>query len=129
MRRSAIGEQGLNRRRVLGCSFAQAQHLLAATLIDPHRRQHHVLAEVHPVDQQRNQGEPAKLAAHQFRQLALGAVHEALAYRALADAADLDRWRQRLQRARVTPGRYSQHHLLQRPLIQRIARAPLPPAR
>ena len=50
-----VGEQGLNRRRVLGRPFAQPQHMLAATLIDPHRRQHHVLAEVHPVDHQRDQ--------------------------------------------------------------------------
>ena len=47
------GEQALNCRRVLSRPFAQAQHALVAALIDSHRRQHHVLAEVHPGDQQR----------------------------------------------------------------------------
>jgi hypothetical protein len=48
----------------------------------------------------------AQVAAHRS-ELALGAVHELLVSRALADAADSDRLRQRFQLARIPPGRYS----------------------
>jgi hypothetical protein len=42
----------------------------------PNCCQHHVLAEVHPVDQQRDHTELAQFAAPQFCRFALGAVDE-----------------------------------------------------
>ena len=54
-----------------------------------------MLAEVHPVDQQRDHLELAQVAAHQFGQLALGAIDKALTHRALADPTYGDRLRQR----------------------------------
>ena len=66
-------------------------------------RQHHVFSEVHAVDEQRDQLEPAEFAPHQLGQPALGASYETFAHRALADAADCNLLRQWLQRARVAP--------------------------
>ena len=91
-----IGQQGPYGRGVLGRALAQPQHVLVAVLIDAHCRQHHMLAEVHPVDQQRDHVELAQIAAHQFGQFALGAVDEPFAHRALADPTHGDRFRQRL---------------------------------
>jgi hypothetical protein len=70
--------------------------MLVTLRIDPHCRQHYVLAEVHPVNQQRDHLELAQIAAHQFGQFALGAVNEPLAHCALAHPTHRNRFRQRL---------------------------------
>jgi hypothetical protein len=69
-----IGEQGPHPRSILGRALAQSQYVLGPALINAHRRQYHMLGEVHAIDQQRYQGEAAQFAAHQFRQFTLGAV-------------------------------------------------------
>jgi hypothetical protein len=61
-----IFQQRLAGRSVLGRSFSQSQRVFGAIHGDPDRRQHHVPGEVHSVDQQRHQLEPAQIALHQF---------------------------------------------------------------
>jgi len=79
-----IFQQRLARSCVFGRAFPQAQGVFFAAAIDAHRGQHHVLGEVHPVDQQRDQLEPTQLASHQFGQPALRTDHEPFANGALA---------------------------------------------
>src|SRR5258708_17221704 len=72
---------------------------------------------------------PLKIAPHQFRESALGPHYEAFAHRALAHAPDFELVRQCFQRARITARRDTQHHLLEGPFIERVARTPRLPAR
>ena len=85
-----IFQQRLAGSRVLGRAFAQSQRMFFAIDIDADCSQHHMLGEVHSVDQQRHQPEPTQIALHQFGQPTLGTDHEPLADRALADAANLN---------------------------------------
>jgi hypothetical protein len=97
-----IGQQSPADRSVLGRALAQPQHVLGALRVDPHRRQHDMRAELHPVNQQRDYLELAPIAAHPFGQFARGAVDEPRAHRALANTPYRDRFRQR-----TMPGRRS----------------------
>ncbi len=61
-----ILQQRLAGRRVLGRSFAQSQRVFFAVHVDPDRGQHNVFGEMHCVDQQRDQLQPAQIASHEF---------------------------------------------------------------
>jgi len=50
--------------------------MLFTVVVDPYRRQHQVLAEVHATDEQCGEGKFAELAAHQLSQFALGPVYK-----------------------------------------------------
>jgi len=73
------------------------RHPAITALIDAYRRQDYVVGEMHPIDHQHGQGQTLQAAAHQLRQLALGAVDKALAHCTLAGASGHNSRGQRLQ--------------------------------
>ena len=60
------------------------KRMFFSTLVDADGCEHDMVGEVHTVGHQRHQLQPAQIALHQFRQLALRADHEPLADCALA---------------------------------------------
>jgi hypothetical protein len=92
---------------VLGCFFAQAQHVFFAADIDADCGQHPVIGEAYPLDHHGDQLKPVEFALHQRRELFSGADRERLTRHALADARDSDIVGQRFQQVRIAAGRDS----------------------
>ena len=84
-----IGEQGLDRSSGLGRALASASKCLCPRSSTPTGAGTTCLPKCTP-SINKHQLKPAQLAANQFSKLALGAVYEALADRALAGAPCCD---------------------------------------
>jgi hypothetical protein len=92
----------------------------SAVGVDAERDEHHVLLDVNAVDHQHAELERTEVSTEPLRHLSLYRRDEPTAHRAAAGPARRQVRRQRLQRAPVPPGRYTDERLLDRALMQRI---------
>ena len=121
-----IREQALTHGRVLGRAFPQPERVFLAVGRDPERHHEAVLADVHAVEDQRDEVEAVERGGLPRPQLRRRLGHEAPADAALARPATHHPGRHRLQAPRILAGRDAHQHLVDDAPIQRVRAAPAP---
>jgi len=115
-----IRQEALTHGRILGRPVPTAERVFSPGVIDAERDDEAVLADVDPVDQQREEIEGVEGRGSPGVERRRGLHYESAAHGTLARPARGHRRRQWLETARVLPRRHADEHLFDDATIQRI---------